>query len=255
MADLQRSIPSMVDGLKPGQRKILYCSFKRNFTREAKVAQFSGYVSEHSAYHHGQFGTRSSGGKDHASARYIFTQLSPITRCLFPNDDDILLDYLNEDGQKIEPTWYVPVIPMVLVNGSEGIGTGWSTYVPNYNPRDIIANIRRLLNGEPLQPIDPWYKGFKGTIEKTATKEAGATYTVSGLIEEIDDNTLEITELPIRRWTHDYNEFLESIMTGNYKIKEPFIQDYRDDGDDVTVKLLGYNVRGEHAQGQARGLA
>ncbi|KAK1370431.1 DNA topoisomerase 2 [Heracleum sosnowskyi] len=266
MADLQRSIPSMVDGLKPGQRKILFCSFKRNLIREAKVAQFSGYVSEHSAYHHGeqslagtivgmaqdfvgsnniklflpkgQFGTRSTGGKDHASARYIYTQLSPITRCLFPKDDDILLDYLNEDGQKIEPTWYVPVIPMVLVNGSEGIGTGWSTYVPNYNPRDIIANIRRLLNGEPLQPIDPWYKGFKGTIEKTATKEAGATYTVSGLIEEIDDNTLEITELPIRRWTQDYKEFLESIMTGNYKIKDPFIEDYRDNGDDVTVKLL-----------------
>lgn len=54
MADLQRSIPSMVDGLKPGQRKILFCSFKRNFTKEAKVAQFSGYVSEHSAYHHGE---------------------------------------------------------------------------------------------------------------------------------------------------------------------------------------------------------
>lgn len=113
---------------------------------------------------------------------------------------------------------------MVLVNGSEGTGTGWSTYVPNYNPRDIVANIRRLLNGEPMQPIDPWYKGFKGTIEKNATKEAGATYTVSGLIEEIDDNTLEITELPIRRWTQDYNEFLGSIMTGNDKIKETFIK-------------------------------
>ncbi|XP_038974184.1 DNA topoisomerase 2-like [Phoenix dactylifera] len=263
MADLQRSIPSMVDGLKPGQRKILFCSFKRNFVKEAKVAQFSGYVSEHSAYHHGeqslastiigmaqdfvgsnninllqpngQFGTRHQGGKDHASARYIYTRLSPLTRFLFPKDDDILLDYLNEDGQSIEPTWYMPIIPMVLVNGSEGIGTGWSSFVPNYNPRDIVANVRRLLNGEPMQPMDPWYRGFKGLIEKSASKEAGVTYTVTGLSQEEDNTTLRITELPIRRWTQDYKEFLESMMTGNDKIKEPLIKDYREQNDDVSV--------------------
>lgn len=171
---------------------------------------------------------------------------------MFPKDDDILLEYLYEDGQKIEPTWlvltslaiiffftsnfhililsffflsrYVPVVPMVLVNGSEGIGTGWSTYVPNYNPRDIVANIRRLLNGEPMQPMDPWYKGFRGTIEKTGTKEAGVVYTVSGIIEEIDDTNVRITELPVRRWTQDYKEFLESSMTVNDKIKEPFVK-------------------------------
>ncbi|URE07085.1 hypothetical protein MUK42_20585 [Musa troglodytarum] len=262
-ADLQRSIPSMVDGLKPGQRKILFCSFKRNFVKQAKVAQFIGYVSEKSAYHHGeqslattiigmaqdfvgsnninllqpegQFGTRHQGGKDHASARYIFTCLSPITRFLFPKDDDILLDYLNEDGQSIEPTWYMPIIPTVLANGSEGIGTGWSSYIPNYNPKDIVANVRRLLNNEPMQPMDPWYRGFKGRIEKSATKEAGVTYTITGAIEEVNDTTLRITELPVRRWTQDYKEFLESMMTGNDKSKEPFIKDYREYNDDKTV--------------------
>eukprot|EP01018_Ginkgo_biloba_P032588 Gb_11673 [translate_table: standard] len=263
MADLQRSIPSMVDGLKPGQRKILFCSFKRNFVTQAKVAQFSGYVSEHSAYHHGeqslastiigmaqdfvgsnninllaplgQFGTRSQGGKDHASARYVFTCLSPITRFLFPKEDDVLLDYLNEDGQSIEPTWYVPIIPLVLVNGSEGIGTGWSSFVPNYNPRDIVANIRRMLNDEPLQPMEPWYKGFKGTIEHSATKDSGNTYTISGIIEEVDETTLRITELPVRKWTQDYKEFLEALMTGNEKIKDPFIRDYKEYNTDTRV--------------------
>ncbi|EOY18139.1 Topoisomerase II isoform 3 [Theobroma cacao] len=261
MADLQRSIPSMIDGLKPGQRKILFCSFKRNFVKEAKVAQFSGYVSEHSAYHHGeqslastivgmaqdfvgsnninllnpggQFGTRNQGGKDAASARYIFTNLSPITRYLFPKDDDGLLDYLNEDGQSIEPIWYVPIIPMVLVNGSEGIGTGWSSYIPNYNPRDIVANVRRLLNGEQMEPMHPWYRGFKGNIEKTASKEAGVTYTITGIIEEVDETTLRITELPVRRWTQDYREFLESIITGN----DPFIKEFRQYSDDTTVEF------------------
>ncbi|KAG8480258.1 hypothetical protein CXB51_024810 [Gossypium anomalum] len=259
MADLQRSIPSMVDGLKPGQRKILFCAFKRNFVHEAKVSQFSGYVSEHSAYHHGeqslcstivgmaqdfvgsnninllrpggQFGTRNQGGKDAASARYIFTNLTTITRYLFRKDDDGLLNYLNEDGQSIEPSWYVPVIPMVLVNGSEGIGTGWSSYIPNYNPRDIVANVRRLLNGEPMEPMHPWYRGFKGTIEKTASKESGVTYTISGIVEEVDETTLKITELPIRRWTQDYKEFLESIITAN----DSFIKEFKQYSDDRTV--------------------
>ncbi|KAL0464445.1 UNVERIFIED_CONTAM: DNA topoisomerase 2 [Sesamum latifolium] len=268
IADLQRSIPSMVDGLKPGQRKILFCSFKRNFIKEAKVAQFSGYVSEHSAYHHGeqslastiigmaqdyvgsnninlllpngQFGTRGQGGKDHASARYIFTQLSPITRYLFPKADDILLNYLNEDGQSIEPTWYVPIIPMVLVNGSEGIGTGWSSFIPNYNPLDIIANLRHLLNDEPMDPMHPWYKGFRGSIEKTATKEAGNSYTVSGIIEELDERTLNITELPVRKWTQDYKEFLESISAENDKSKDPFIEGCRDNSGGEIVNFLVY---------------
>ncbi|GMI87135.1 topoisomerase II [Hibiscus trionum] len=259
IADLQRSIPSMVDGLKPGQRKILFCAFKRNFVKEAKVSQFSGYVSEHSAYHHGeqslmstivgmaqdfvgsnninvlrpngQFGTRNQGGKDAASARYIFTSLSPITRYLFPKEDDGLLDYLNEDGQSIEPFWYVPIIPMVLVNGSEGIGTGWSSFIPNYNPRDIVENVRRLLNGEQMKPMHPWYRGFKGTIEQTASKESGVTYTITGSIEEVNETTLKIKELPIRRWTQDYKEFLESIITSN----DSFIKEFKQFSDDKTV--------------------
>jgi DNA topoisomerase II len=114
-------------------------------------------VAEHAAYHHGemslgatiinmaqnfvgsnninllmpigQFGTRSQGGKDHASARYIFTNLNKITRTLFPEDDDHVLQYLEDDGQLVEPVQYYPIIPMVLVNGASGIGTGWSTEV------------------------------------------------------------------------------------------------------------------------------
>ncbi|CAN6696972.1 unnamed protein product [Malus baccata var. baccata] len=265
MADLQRSIPSMVDGLKPGQRKILFSSFKRNFVKEAKVAQFSGYVSEHSAYHHGeqslastiigmaqdfvgsnninllqpngQFGTRNLGGKDHASARYIYTRLSPITRFLFSKDDDRLLDYLNEDGQSIEPTWYVPIIPTVLVNGSEGIGTGWSSYIPNYNPRDIVANVRRLLDGDAMVPMDPWYRGFTGTIEKTV-KESGVSYTACGIIDEVNEKSLRISELPIRRWTQDYKEFLESISEGNDKAKDPFIEGFTQHSDHSTVDII-----------------
>ncbi|KAK7243530.1 hypothetical protein RIF29_38329 [Crotalaria pallida] len=261
-ADLQRSIPSMVDGLKPGQRKILFCSFKKRLYQETKVGQFIGYVSEHSAYHHGeqslattivgmaqdfvgsnninllkpkgQFGTRLKGGTDHAAVRYINTQLNTVTRCIFHEDDDKLLKYLNEDGRSIEPSWYIPIIPMVLVNGSEGIGTGWSSFIPNYNPRDIIGNVRRLLNGEVMIPMDPWYRGFKGTVEKS-DKEGG--YIVYGTIKEINEHTFRITELPIRRWTEDYKKFLASITRGEPNVKDPLITGFRQNGDDAIVDI------------------
>ena len=121
----------------------------------------------------------------------------------------------------VRPNRYIPVIPLVLVNGSEGIGTGWSSYIPNYNPRDIIANVRRLLNGETMMPMDPWYRGFKGAIEKSA-KEGG--YTVNGAIEEINEQIFRITELPIRRWTQDYKQFLESLTDGSPNVKDPLIE-------------------------------
>ena len=101
----------------------------------------------------GQFGTRINGGKDSASPRYIFTMLSPLARMIFPATDDALLKDNIEDGLKIEPEWYCPIIPMVLVNGAEGIGTGWSTKIPNFNPRDIVANIKRMLAGEQVEPM------------------------------------------------------------------------------------------------------
>ncbi|CAE7306622.1 TOP2, partial [Symbiodinium sp. KB8] len=160
--DVERAVPSLVDGLKPGQRKVLYGSFKKKLTNEIKVAQLSGYVAETSAYHHGeaslqgtiiamaqtfvgsnninlfeprgQFGSRLQGGKDHAAARYIFTCLCKVTRCLFPAEDDAVLEYLSEEGHQIEPRFYCPVIPLALVNGADGIGTGWSTSIPNHNP-------------------------------------------------------------------------------------------------------------------------
>ncbi|KAJ3018452.1 DNA topoisomerase 2 [Thoreauomyces humboldtii] len=260
-ADNVRSIPSVVDGLKPGQRKILFACFKRNLTKtEIKVAQLAGYVSEHSAYHHGetslqstivglaqdfcgsnnvnlleprgQFGTRLQGGKDSAHARYIFTRLSPIARMTFNPADDKLLTYLNEENMSIEPEWYMPILPLALVNGAEGIGTGWSTSVPNYNPRDIIANLHQRLNGEPFFPMHPWYRGFKGAIERETKR-----YKISGIWRKIDDLTLEITELPLGSWTQTYKEFLEGLLIGSETV-EPSIKDYKEYHTDTAVHFV-----------------
>ncbi|KAJ3010721.1 DNA topoisomerase 2 [Thoreauomyces humboldtii] len=261
MADNARSIPSAIDGLKPGQRKIMFCCFKRKLKGELKVQQLGGYVSEHSAYHHGeaslystivglaqnfvgsnnlpmleprgQFGTRLQGGKDAASPRYIFTTLSPLARALFLPADDALLTYQTDDGQNIEPEWYMPVLPMLLVNGAEGIGTGWSTSIPNYNPRDIVENLFRLLDGEELIPMHPWYRGFQGEIEATAKDK----YRVTGIITKLDDTTVEISELPIRCWTQNYKEDLESWLVGTDK-QAAWIKDYKEYHTDAAVRFV-----------------
>ncbi|KAI9089602.1 DNA topoisomerase [Phlyctochytrium arcticum] len=277
MADNVRSIPSLVDGCKPGQRKIIFSCFKRNLTKgELKVAQLAGYVSEHSAYHHGeaslqstiiglaqdfvgsnnvnlldprgQFGTRLQGGKDHAHARYIFTRLSSVTRLLFHPSDDKLLSYLNEENMSIEPEWYIPVIPTVLVNGAEGIGTGWSTSLPNYNPRAIVGNLRRKLDGLDFQPLDPWYRGFKGTIERT-----GDRYKISGIFRKVDNNTVEITELPVGSWTQTYKEFLEVQLVGTEKV-QPSIKDYKEYHTDTSVHFVVELSDEQMAKAEAEGL-
>lgn len=268
MADNIRSIPSVVDGLKPGQRKVLFGCFKRNLKTEIKVQQLQGYVAEHTAYHHGdqslvmtivglaqdfcgsnnvnmlmpngQFGTRSMGGKDAASARYIFTAVPRITRALFNAKDDALLNYLDDDGQSIEPEWYVPVVPQVLLNGGEGIGTGWSTFVPNYNPADVVANLRRRMAGEEYVPMVPWYRGFTGTIEPTTA----GRYRVAGRAQQLDERTWEITELPIRTWTTTYKEWLEERTVGSDKTPAT-VREYKEYHTDRTVHfVVELNPRG-----------
>jgi len=237
-ADLVRSIPSVVDGLKPSQRKVLYACFKRRLHNEIKVAQLAGYCAEHTAYHHGeqslystiinmaqdfvgsnnlpllvpcgQFGTRLQGGKDAASPRYIFTQLASATRKLFPEVDDQLLKYKEDDGLKVEPETFVPVLPLLLVNGSQGIGTGWSTYLPPHNPLHVADAVEKLIRGLPVDAddIQPWVKGFKGGIER---KKSGQ-YVSTGVVRTLSPRTVEVAELPLGKWTADYKEFLAKLL-------------------------------------------
>lgn len=265
--DCERSIPNVMDGLKISLRKILFSAFKKNLTNEIKVAQFTGYVSEHSGYHHGeaslngaivgmaqnfvgsnninlfspngQFGTRLRGGKDSASERYIYTLLSPITRKLFPSMDDNILKYLNDDGLSVEPTFYAPVIPMVLVNGTKGIGTGFSTEVLCYNPTDIIEYIRgRLMTGEFEDNRDfvPYYEGFTGSIAKIDNGK----FIVRGRYEIIGTDKVRITELPVGLWTDDFKEYIEKLTDStdkNGKKITPIVKDYDDMSKDTTVDI------------------
>jgi DNA topoisomerase-2 len=274
--DCDRSIPNVMDGLKISLRKILYSAFKKNLTTEIKVAQFSGYVSEHSGYHHGeaslngaivgmaqnyvgsnninilmpngQFGTRLQGGKDSASERYIFTMLNKITRYIYQASDDNILDYLNDDGMLVEPLFYAPIIPMVLVNGTKGIGTGFSTDVMCYNPLDIISYLKNKLNNIPNN-IDfiPYYEGFKGTICKINDSK----FIIKGKYEKVGSDKIRVTELPVGHWTEDFKELLEKLIepeSKNGKKVTAVVKDYDDMSKDTNVDFTITFAKGKLAE-------
>lgn len=277
-ADNIRSLPHIMDGLKPSQRKILFGCFKRGLKQEVRVAQLAGYVSEHAAYHHGeasltativgmaqdfvgsnninllapigQFGSRLMGGKDAASARYIHTHLQPIVEALFRKEDESILEHIEDDGLIVEPETYYPVIPLLAINGCIGIGTGFSTDIPPHNPSDIIKLIRDRLNGEceSLDGIElkPWWLGFKGPVVKTGD----STWTTKGLYTFDDDkHTITITELPVGTWTKDYKVFLDELATADAE-KGPdaarnddgklILKGFDDLYNDVEVKFVLY---------------
>ena len=262
--DCERSIPNMMDGLKISLRKILYSAFKKNLTSEIKVAQFSGYVSEHSGYHHGeaslnaaivgmaqdyvgsnninllmpngQYGTRLQGGKDSASERYIFTQLNTITRYIYRKEDDAVLEYLKDDGFPVEPMFYVPIIPMILVNGGKGIGTGFSTDILSYSVDNLISYLQRKLKGESTEDIvfRPQYKGFTGTCQEMDGKK----YIAKGTYQKLSDKKVRITELPIGHWTDDFKQHVENLMEADKNKKnKAFVKDYNDMSTDTTVDI------------------
>jgi len=265
--DCDRSIPNLMDGLKISLRKILFCAFKQRLTSEMKVAQFSGYVSQQSCYHHGeeslnkaivgmaqnfvgsnninllfpsgQFGSRIKGGQDASSPRYIFTRLEKIARFIFPEQDDKILNYLDDDGTPVEPQYYVPIIPMVLVNGTKGIGTGFSTEIPCYNPLQIIHYLKNKLQNLETSDFEfvPFYDGFTGSI----TKVGDSKFMFKGKYEHVEQDKIRVTELPIGYWTEDFKELLSDLQ--NDKDKEgkkivPFVKDVYENYTDTTVEFV-----------------
>jgi DNA topoisomerase-2 len=258
--DCDRSIPGLMDGLKISLRKIAYSAFKRNLIEEIKVAQFSGYVSEISGYHHGeaslngaivgmsqifvgsnninifeprgQFGTRNQGGKDAASERYIFTCLNPLIRDIYKKEDENILEYLEDDGTPVEPIYYAPIIPMILVNGTKGIGTGFSTDIISHDPLDIIEYLKNKLNNTDNEIlIKPYFEGFTGEIIKINDKK----YLVKGKYK-IEKNQVHITELPIGYWTQDFIEYLASLLDKKNQ-SEKIIVDFNDTSNDTMVDI------------------
>jgi DNA topoisomerase-2 len=272
ITDCERSIPNCIDGLKISQRKILFGVKKRKISDVVKVAQLGGYVAEHTNYHYGeqnlhetiigmaskfvgnnnipileqkgQFGTRDLGGADSASPRYIFVK-GELLKSIYNQKDNDVLNYIMDEGDSIEPYYYVPVIPMILVNGGDGIGTGWSCNIPCFNPYDVIKLVREWLDLDgkiyyddlldiglldnmnntdienplkitKLSEIIPWYHEFKGDIVKDDNNSRYVTY---GIINRVKNNVYHVSELPIGLWTNKFKDNL-SAMKADKKIKD-----------------------------------
>ena len=240
--DNARSIPSLIDGLKPTQRKVIHVMLDKNITSDIKVSSLSGKVSELTEYKHGpasleqtiiklasdfvgsnniellvpegDFGTRVEGGSNAASPRYIYTYLSDITKVIYNKMDSPLLNYINDDGTMVEPIWFVPIIPMVLCNGVKGIGTGYSTCIPNYNPMDLVNNIKRLIYNKEMQEMTPWYRDFHGTINQLDPNNL----LIKGKYKIIKDRVIQITELPIGTWTNTYKDFIAKLIDDKHLV-------------------------------------
>lgn len=272
-----RSLPSLCDGLKPSLRKILYVTMLKKIdspARRMKVGNLASLVSNKTCYLHGEkslceaivgmaqrfvgsnnitllypkgnFGYRNCGGDNHASERYTFTYIDELTRLIFRKEDDNVCDKEFEEGQEIEPKYFAPIIPMILVNGSKGIGTGYSTTIPSYNPTDIVNNIFNLLEDKPPVPMIPWYRGFIGEINHLVGNEF--KFKVHGCYEAINDHQIKITELPIGVWTDSYKEFLETLVA-NQKMpkKTQFLESYDSNSGnnnvDISLLFSGLNLQ------------
>ena len=232
-----------------------------------KVAQFAGYVSAESEYHHGEasllgvlvaqaqnyvgsnninllkpngLGSRLLAGKDAASPRYIYIELEPLTlERYLEKEDEYILENVYEDGKKkVELVHYLPVIPMVLVNGAIGIGTGFSTSIYQYSPVAIANYIIDKMKGKPLKELIPWYSGFQGKIEKIGANE----YSCEGCYKAMKGSKLIITELPIigkEKATYEYKNFLDTKLIGpkDRDYKKRFIRDYKNYSTDNVVRF------------------
>jgi DNA topoisomerase-2 len=272
-ADNLRSLPHLMDGLKPSQRKILFGCLKRGLKQEIRVAQLAGYVSEHAAYHHGeaslnstivgmaqtfvgsnninllvpigQFGSRLLGGKDSASPRYIHTHLEPIVDKIFRKEDSAILNHTEDDGLIVEPDTYYPVVPLLAINGCVGIGTGFSTDIPPHHPLSIVKMLRDRLNGTTTSlkghTMQPWWFGFKGSVVNTNED----TWITKGLYT-FDDakRAVTITELPVGTWTKDYKVYLDELASGDKAgvgdDGKPILKSFDDLYDDDSVNFVLY---------------
>jgi len=237
--DNVRSIPKLMDGLKPSQRKVLYWAMQ-HLKSEKKVSQITGLVSSATSYHHGEqslvkvivnlaqdfvgtnnlnlfepigmFGTRLHGREVHASARYINTKLSPLVPYIFVKEDLDLVPQQFEEGNEIEPRMLLPIFPLVLVNGFIGIGTGWATHGPNFDVLQVVEHLMSLIQKKQNDAkLIPSYRGFQGSVTDVNGRwvSKGNWKILEG--EDIDEDLLivEITELPVKAWTDDYIQELE----------------------------------------------
>lgn len=256
--DNVRSIPG-IDGLKPSQRKAIYGTLHRGENAgELQVERLASYIAQKTDYHHGagsmmstlvglaatlypgsnnmnlfvpegQFGSRLT--KEPGAGRYINTYMSKYFRQLFKKEDDIILDHHEVDGEQIEPKYYLPILPLVLINGATGMGTGHSCEIKSYHPDQIRDAVVKVLDGKKLKPgaLTPWFRGFHGTVERNP--ETGQV-VMTGKLEVVNTTTIKISELPVGVFLDQYKDHLNKLE------EQEFISDYQDSSTEEAFAFM-----------------
>lgn len=256
-----RAIPSVIDGFKPTQRKIIYVGnrlWKGSNDKPSKVFQFAGRIAADAHYHHGdtslnsaiigmaqtfknslplldgigQFGSLRS--PDPGAARYISTRLNSNFRNIYKDFE--LLETREEEGNEIEPSYFLPVIPTVLLNGSSGIAVGFATNILNRNPIDLIDTCLKSLNGKRFKEPLPWWKGFNGEVKISEEKSNG--YKINGSLEILNTTTVKITELPPSMTYQKFEVLLNKLQ------EEGHIQYY---DDNCKKEEIDYTIKFQRA--------
>lgn len=251
-----RAIPSVIDGLKPTARKVVYIAdkiWKTGNEKPMKVFQFVGKMAADAYYHHGdasansvvtgmgqtfknslpllegigQYGTLRS--TTAGAPRYISTKLSPNFRLLYKDFE--LLENKIDEGVVIEPKYFLPIVPTVILNGSSGIAVGFASNILNRNPKDVVQACIDHLNGKKVKELKPWFAEFSG--EWVRDKENPNKWVAKG-IYEIDKTNVHITELP-PDWTFEkYESYLDDL------IEKKIIRDYDNNSSSGVDYLLRF---------------
>lgn len=247
-AVLFRAIPCIWDGMKETSRKAFYGLRLKNYQKVEGVEKIAGAIKEVAGYHHGigslydtiiglaqgfvgknniplfvnhgAFGTRDDGGEKTAAApRYIATKLEDITMCIFPVADDPILEKRMLDGEEVEFKHFMPIVPMILVNGANGIGCGFSSEIPQHDLLAIIEYVEEWIKSKSLEDLPdlvPSYRGFKGEIELIRKDGRVVGWKSQGILEEEKrgkKSVWHVRELPVGLWTNKFKDHLEALAS------------------------------------------
>ena len=229
-----RAIPSCIDGFKPSQRKVIHVAnqiWKTGNEKVLKIFQLSGKVASDVFYHHGdaslnsaiinmaqkfknnaplleedgQFGSLRS--PQAGAPRYIGTKLSDNFRLMYKDFD--LLNYKEEEGEKIEPEFFLPIIPTVLINGSSGIAVGFATNILNRDVKSVTDSCIKILTEKKIEEIAPSLREFTGDFVQDT--ENHKRWIIRGKIERLNTSTVKITELPPSMTFEKYEDLLDKL--------------------------------------------
>lgn len=230
-----RAIPSVIDGFKPSQRKIAFIAnrvFKTGNEKPLKVFQLAGRIASEAFYHHGggsleaaittmtqdfknsmpifqgvgQFGSLRS--PEAGAPRYIGVRFNDNFRLLYKDFELVTSKF--EEGEEIEPHFFLPIIPTVLLNGGSGIAVGFATNILNRHPLDLIDACIDVLDGKKVRDLRPWIRGFHGTFERSPDSQR--SWSIRGTYSVKNTSTVEVTEIPPSFTYEKYEQHLDNLV-------------------------------------------